>query len=104
MDYYFEDSIGYKLLSLLNQQRNDFTNLGLNLVLNQTLVFCSQLEVDRFKKEVEKNIEDIIRKIEESSNINFKDAPYERRKHDQFRIHTGRILKDMQRNLQLKDL
>ena len=103
MDYYLENSIEYKLLSLFNPKRDAFTNLGLDMFLNQTLVFCSELEVDKFKKEVELNIRDIIKKIEESSGIDFKDAPYERRKHDLFRIHTGRILKEMHRNHQLRD-
>lgn len=102
MDFYLMNSVEYKLLPLFNQVRDGFSDFGLNLFLDQTLVFSSLAEVDSFKGVVEKNIDSIIRKVEESSGIKFEDEPYDRRKHDEFRIHTGRILKEIQHKTQLK--
>jgi len=101
MDYYLENTIRFKLLPLFNPNRDDFTNLGLGMFFNQTLVFSSQNEVNNYKNYVKEHIQDVIRQVEESSKIDFKDAPYDRRKHDIFRIHTGRVLKEIHRNLHL---
>lgn len=104
MDYYLKNSISFKLLSLFNQNRDGYSDLGLNLLLDQTVIFSSQNEVNNYKKYVKEHIQDVIKQVEGSSKIGFKDAPYDRRKHDIFRIHTGRVLKEMHSNLQLKDL
>lgn len=101
MDYYLMDSSKYKLLSLFNDKENGRLSYGLQLFYNQTLFFSSEIEKDEFIFEVNKNIHHIIAIVEKLSNIDFNNAEYDREKHDQFRIHTGQVLKKMQKELQL---
>jgi hypothetical protein len=104
MDYYLENSVNYKLLHLFRQEINGYSEYGLNLFFDQTLVFDSQDEADEFIHYVKMNIQEILTKVEERSGIQFEDAPYDPRLHDEFRIHTGVVLKKIQCDLKLNEL
>ncbi|NLO71882.1 MAG: hypothetical protein GX102_13245 [Porphyromonadaceae bacterium] len=104
MDYYLANSVEYKLLCLFNENKNDCSKVGLNAFIEQTPIFETEQEADEFIGYVELNIQGVLTEVEESSEMKFEDAPYDPRKHDQFRIHTGRVLKKLHHGFQLNDL
>ena len=103
MDYYLANSIEYKLIKLFKQEKIESLEYGLHLFFDQTIIFDTQAEVDEFINYVKLKIQDIITEVEESSGIKFEDAPYGRRKHDLFRIQTGRVLNELHRDFRLKN-